>query len=314
MSSQKANHRHPQWDASAAPDGGVPPFARHHAMAQELFRTFQEALEPQIVAKGRISREEFARAFDLMTGNWPRTLPLFARTCRGCTDGPETLGPELPDFGDDRRQDFVTRLLFSSVSRQVAESKDPLTGNVFPRIILPGLQANLTALFYDREWEAMNADARSILSLIRPGNDEEIWSRVAGHPTLPVLSCALFVRIMLRFKQFHLQRQAFMRRMTGIIDPQSFTFTDEHFEQIFEALFGHLRGEISSELGRARMDVRYGDETSAHLLRIFDAFDALRRQRAQPIRSLGGGVRTSGGGALRAPGSQRRRHAELGTR
>lgn len=283
-------------EAPAAPDAGVPSFVQHHGIARALVQTFQEAIGAQIAVRGALTQEEVSRAFDLMMENWPRTLPLFARTCRGCLDGrtdpADTVTLELPPGGEEgRRRDFVTRLMFSTVTQHVPEIADPVTGNVFPRVIVPGLQANLTALFYDKEWEAMNADARSIFQLTRAEREEEVWPRVARHPTLPVLSHALFVRVMLRFKQFHFQRQSFMRRMASAIDARTFNFADEHFELIFEALFGHLRDEIRTELGRARMDVRYGDETSGHLLRIFDAFDAQRRQRAVPVRTVGGAVK-----------------------
>lgn len=283
-------------EAPAAPDVGVPSFVQHHGIARALVQTFHEAIGAQIAMRGSLTQEEFSRAFDLMMENWPRTLPLFARTCRGCQDGrtdpADSVTLELPPGGEEgRRRDFITRLMYGTVTLRVPEFADPVTGNLFPRVILPGLQANLAALFYDKEWEAMNADARSIFQLTRADREEEVWPRVARHPTLPVLTHALFVRVMLRFKQFHFQRQSFMRRMTGAVDARTFTFADEHFELIFEALFGHLREEIRTELGRARMDVRYGDETSGHLLRIFDAFDQQRRQRALPVRTLGGGVK-----------------------
>jgi len=283
-------------EAPAAAELGVPSFVQHHGIARALVQTFQEAIGAQIATRGALSQEEFTRAFDLMMENWPRTLPLFARTCRGCQDGrtdpADTVTLELPPGTEEgRRRDFVTRLMYSTVTQRVPEFADPVTGNSFPRVIVPGLQANLTALFYDKEWEAMNADARSIFQLTRAEREEEVWPRVARHPTLPVLSHALFVRVMLRFKQFHFQRQSFMRRMAGAVDPRSFRFADDHFDQIFEALFGHLREEIRTELGRARMDVRYGDETSGHLLRIFDAFDTLRKQRALPVRSVGGAIK-----------------------
>ena len=275
---------------------GIPSFAQHHSVARALLQTFQEAVYAQIAVRGPLTQEDFGRATELMMSHWQRTLPLFAHTCRGCEGGcaarADAVTLELPpSAGDERRRDFVTRLLFSSVARRIPETTDPLTGNAFPRVILPGLQANLTALFYDKEWEAMNADARSIFQQARAEREEELWPRLTGHATLPVLTHALFVRVMLRFKQFHFQRQSFMRRMTSVVDPRAFSFADDHFDQIFEALFGHLREEIRTELGRARMDVRYGDETSVHLLRIFDAFDKLRQERTLPTRTLGGAMK-----------------------
>lgn len=298
MSNHDPFPAHPGTGIDDAPtvDLGVPPFLQHHGIARALVETLLAALGEQTAQRGALTREEFARTVERTMEHWPLTLPLFARVCRGCPSGrlapadPVTL--EMPAGSDEgQRRDFVTRLMYAAMTRTVPEAADPVTGNVFPRVIVPGLQANLSALFYDKEWEAMNADARAVFHLAGAGREEEVWARASCHPTLPVLTHALFVRVMLRFKQFAFQRQSFIRRMAGAVDPRTFAFADGHFDQIFEALFGHLRDEVRTELGRARMDVRYGDETSGHLLRIFDAFDTLRRQRAVPVRTMGGAVK-----------------------
>ncbi|HEY0837513.1 MAG TPA: hypothetical protein VGE72_26605 [Azospirillum sp.] len=274
----------------------TPPFVRHHRTARALVHTLHEALAPQIATRGALTHEEFARAFARLMDEWPRVLPLFARTCRTCTAG-RTEEPLLPppdfhaDEAEGRRRDYVTRLLFSTILCKVPQAQDPLSGAVFPRVAAPGLQANLAALFYEKEWEAMNADALNIFAQIGTDRDDEIWVRVTRHATLPVLSDALYVRVMLRFKQFAFQRQSFMRRMTQVMENRRFTFTDEHFNALFAALFDHLRDDIKTELGRARVDVRYGDETAGSLLRIFAEFDTLRDEQKRPIRGIGGARR-----------------------
>lgn len=297
---------HPATAISDAPtvDLSVPSFLQHHGIARALVETLLAAMGEQIAQRGALTSEEFARAFERTMEHWPLTLPLFARVCRGCPSGrlapADAVTLEMPAGTEEgQRRDFVTRLMYATVTRTVPETADPVTGNVFPRVIVPGLQANLTALFYDREWEAMNADAHAVFHLAGAGREEEVWARASCHPTLPVLTHALFVRVMLRFKQFAFQRQSFMRRMAGAVDSRTFAFADDHFDQIFEGLFGHLRDEVRTELGRARMDVRYGDETAGHLLRIFDAFDTLRRQRTLPVRTLGGGIRPPAAGRRR---------------
>ncbi|HYH19382.1 MAG TPA: hypothetical protein VD995_12265 [Azospirillum sp.] len=274
----------------------TPPFVRHHRTARALVHTLHEALAPQLVTRGALTHDEFARAFARLMDEWPRVLPLFARTCRACTAGrAETAPPPSfhPDEAEGRRRDYVTRLMFSTILSKVPEAQDPISGAVFPHVAAPGLQANLNALFYEKEWEAMNADALNIFAQIGTDRDEEIWARVHRHATLPVLSDALFVRVMLRFKQFAFQRQSFMRRMVQTLESRRFTFTEEHFNALFAALFDHLRDDIKTELGRARVDVRYGDETAGSLLRIFAEFDKLREDRQRPIRGIGGARRST---------------------
>ncbi|HYD69323.1 hypothetical protein [Azospirillum sp.] len=278
-----------------ADTSNTPPFVRHHRTARALVHTLHEALAPQLVTKGALTHEEFARAFARLMEEWPRVLPLFARTCRTCTAGRMEQPLPPPGFRADeaegRRRDYVTRLMFSTILANVPEAQDPISGAVFPRVAAPGLQAHLNALFYEKEWEAMNADALSIFAQIGTDRDEEIWARVHRHATLPVLSDALYVRVMLRFKQFAFQRQSFMRRMVQVLENRRFTFTEEHFNALFAALFDHLREEIRTELGRARVDVRYGDETSGALMRIFAEFDKAREDRTRPIRGIGGAMR-----------------------
>ncbi|PWC47196.1 hypothetical protein [Azospirillum sp. TSA6c] len=274
-----------------------PPFERHHRTAQALVSTFQEALEPQFTAKGVLSREEFTRAMGLMMAHWPSVLPLFASICQSCTasscggcgDGSGTMGEEPPQIGaGGRRRDFVTRLMVSALRTRLPDSMDPITGASFPQVILPGLQSTLTALFYEKEWEAMNASVIALFNRLGTDRDAEVWQRLAHEETLAVLADTPFIRVMLRFRQFHQQRQTFMRRMTDQLRERHFVFAEEHFQTLFDALFGRLRDGLRTELGRARTDIQYGEGTAEALLRIFDQFDKHRLEQSVPVRVLGG--------------------------
>ncbi|WP_180282536.1 hypothetical protein [Azospirillum oleiclasticum] len=278
------------------------PFARHHRTAEMLLRTLQQALAPQFETRGTIGREDLDRAVGLIVEHGSTVMPLFAGNCRACLEDPITPRVRMAMFQPDgRRKDFVTRLLFSSVVRGVPESTDPLTGATFPRVVAPGLQANLSALFYDREWEAMNADAATVFQKLGDVGDEEVWAGIDRDEALPMVVDAVFVRVMLRFKQFSFQRQSFMRRMVETLRERRFAFTDDHFVTVFESLFGHLRDDLRTGIGRARMDTRYGDETSGNLMRVFDQFDRHREEIATPVRGLGGSRRPAGG-VPRVPG------------
>lgn len=267
----------------------TPPFARHQRTAEVLLRTLQQALEPQFDGNGSLKREEFDRAVSLILEHSGKLTPLFAQNCRACLDHPVPPRIRLAMFQPDgRRRDYVTRLLFSTLVGRVPESVDPLTGAVFPRVIAHGLQTNVSALFYDKEWEAMNADAFTVFHKIGTVQDNEIWGRIGEDEALPIVVDSLFVRVLLRFKQFAFQRQTFMRRMMEALRDRRFNFTEDHFITVFDGLFSRLRADLKTELGRARMDTRYGDETSGHLLRIFDEFEKHKREQAMPIRTLAG--------------------------
>jgi len=274
-----------------------PPFERHHRTAQALVSTFQEALEPQFTAKGVLSREEFTRAMGLMMAHWPSVLPLFASICQSCTasscggcgTGTGPLGEEPAQIGSGgRRRDFVTRLMVSALRTRLPDSMDPITGASFPQVILPGLQSTLTALFYEKEWEAMNASVIALFNRLGTDRDAEVWQRLAHEETLAVLADTPFIRVMLRFRQFHQQRQTFIRRMTDQLRDRHFVFAEEHFQTLFDALFGRLRDGLRTELGRARTDIQYGEGTAEALLRIFDQFDKHRLEQSVPVRVLGG--------------------------
>ncbi|PWC83445.1 hypothetical protein TSH100_20795 [Azospirillum sp. TSH100] len=274
-----------------------PPFERHHRTAQALVSTFQEALEPQFTAKGALSREEFTRAMGLMMAHWPAVLPLFASICQSCTagscggcgNGCGTGGEEPPQIeAGGRRRDFVTRLMVSALRASLPDRMDPITGASFPQVIVPGLQSTLTALFYEKEWEAMNASVIALFNRLGTDRDAEVWNRLAHEETLAVLADTPFIRVMLRFRQFHQQRQTFIRRMTDQLRDRHFVFAEEHFQALFDALFGRLRDGLRTELGRARTDIQYGEGTAEALLRIFDQFDKHRQEQSMPVRVLGG--------------------------
>lgn len=272
---------------TTTPDS-LPPFARHQKTAEVLLQTLAQALGPVIAEKGALSADELTRAVDLMLRHKAALAPLFAANCRAClAAGPAAAAEGLAAFqADQRRRDYVTRLLFAAVATQTPECLDPITGESYPRVLAGPLQTHVASLFYEREWEAMNADALLLFQKVGVDSGEAVWERLQDDDALPFVADAVFIRVLLRFRQFAYQRQHFIRRMGDLLRERRFVLSEEQFMALFDAMFGRLRGPLGSELGRARIDTRYGDETASTMLRIFDEFDKRRQELATSFKAL----------------------------
>lgn len=266
----------------------LPPFARHQKTAEVLLQTLAQALQPTLAEKGALSADDLARAVELMLRHKQTLAPLFAVNCRAClAAGPAAAVKGMAAFqADQRRRDYVTRLLFAAVAAQTPETVDPITGDSYPRLLAGPLQTHVASLFYEREWEAMNADALLLFQKVGVDSGEAVWERLQTDDALPFVADAVFIRVLLRFRQFAYQRQHFIRRMGDLLRDRQFIVTEAHFIALFDAMFGRLRPALASELGRARIDTRYGEETATTMLRIFDEFDRRRLELASSFKVL----------------------------
>jgi hypothetical protein len=265
-----------------------PPFVRHQKTAEAMLRALAQALQPSLSQGGSVAAEELARAVELVVRRGAALAPLFAQNCRACAAHGAAAGVAAAYQADQRRRDYVTRLLYAAVAAETPESVDPLTGETFPRVLAAPLQSHIAGLFYEKEWEAMNADALLLYQKIGSDADDAVWEKVHEDDALPFLADAVFIRVLLRFRQFAFQRQNFIRRMGELLRERRFVLTDAHFVALFDAMFGRLRPALKSELGRARIDIRYGEETASSMLKIFDEFDKHCKELAMPIKTLAG--------------------------
>jgi hypothetical protein len=264
--------------------GVCPPFQRHQRTAETLLRTVQDALTPLFDAKGFVTRDDVERVVGRLTEMTDRTSLLFAQNCRACVDEPVPPGIRVALFDPQgRRNDYVTRLLFAHVLDRVPAKVDPVTGSAYPRLLAPALQATLSGLFYDMEWRSLNVDALTAFQKIGTTADKEIRERIDRDTALPIVVGSIFVRVLLRFRQFTYQRQSFTRRMSDLMRPLRFVFTEDHFAAVFDALAERLRNEIDVEFGRTRTDMHYGEGTAADLARILDEFDRFRQTLAERV-------------------------------
>jgi hypothetical protein len=119
----------------------------------------------------------------------------------------------------------------------------------------------------------LNGQAQTIFATIGTDCDAEVWQRIAADDTMGMLTDQVFVRRLLRFRQFTPQRQAFMSRIVTSVDPEAYRFTDADFCELFERMFGRFRGASQCTELRTRLDVLYGDDTAEQVDRIFYAFD-----------------------------------------
>ena len=145
------------------------------------------------------------RAFNLIEGFWPKTLPAFKANCRLCIDknGSRAYNP------DARRKDFLTRFVFSLLITTIPSRMDPGSGKYFPQVIVRGIQRNIVNLFSNAEYEMLNSQAQAIFATIGTDDDAQTWPLIRADETMSMLADKVFIRMLLRFKQFNQQRQSF---------------------------------------------------------------------------------------------------------
>lgn len=247
-----------------------------HDLARTLIRTFYEALAVQFERKDHITRDELDRAFTLIEGFWPKTLPAFKANCRLCLDkhGSRAYNP------DARRKDFLTRFVFSLLITSIPSRMDPISGKHFPQVIVRGIQRNVTTLFSNAEYEMLNSQAQAIFATIGTDDDTQMWPLIRADETMSMLADKIFIRMLLRFRQFNQQRQTFTAAIVGSIEANVYKFTDQDFCTVFEAMFSRYDALIRTPEGRIKMDVYYGDGTADGISSIFFAFEQFKKDLA----------------------------------
>ncbi|UEM20374.1 hypothetical protein JL100_025380 [Skermanella mucosa] len=247
-----------------------------HDLARTLIRTFYEALAVQFERKDHITRDELDRAFTLIEGFWPKTLPAFKANCRLCLDkhGARAYNP------DARRKDFLTRFVFSLLITNIPSRMDPISGKYFPQVIVRGIQRNVTTLFSNAEYEMLNSQAQAIFATIGTDDDTQMWPLIRADETMSMLADKIFIRMLLRFRQFNHQRQTFTAAIVGSIEPSVYKFTDQDFCTVFEVMFSRYESLIRTPEGRIKMDVYYGDGTADGISSIFFAFEQFKKDLA----------------------------------
>lgn len=235
-------------------------------ISKSLFDIFFNSLRNELREQSVITEASVDRIERRLRAAWPQVETLFDGTCAACMDAPRYIR-------NNDRKDFVTRLVFAKILMHVPERPIPdMTGQVFPRIILPGLRDSIGILLNGREWAVLNEHVRLIFDYVGGDDDTTLMQQMKLNPAVGFLCQRVFVTLLLRFKGFNARRLDVMRRIEGSLRDSSYRLQDSEFCQIFEGLFREYHDLIQTDEGRLRVSMSYSDDAPETLENIFAAY------------------------------------------
>jgi len=162
---------------------------------------------------------------------------------------------------DPRRTRFLLRLVVCRVSHLFLGDKP-----MFPRTIIEALDNYLKKAFGLVIYEELNEDADRLLYQLNCDDDEEMWRRIQESREGRRFVDTIFIRILFRFENFTSGKKTFMTIIESVMQENArFTFKDDHFLSVFEAMFSNLWEGLENEDQRIRWDFSFGDGTSKRL-------------------------------------------------
>ncbi len=165
---------------------------------------------------------------------------------------------------DTRRNRFLLRLVLSRVSHLFSGPKA-----IMPRSLIEGLDSYLLKAFGPIIYEELNNEADQILWNLSAGDDRQLWDSINKNPPVRRFVDTIFIRILFRFENFPAGKKTFSSIIDRTMqDKSNFSFGEEHFFAVFEAMFSELWAEAQNEGQRIRWDFLFGDGTSARLVEI----------------------------------------------
>jgi len=165
---------------------------------------------------------------------------------------------------DSRRNRFLLRLVLSKVS-PLFSSKQA----IMPRSLIEGLDSYLIKAFGPIIYEELNNEADQILWNLHVGDDQQLWEAINRNPPARRFIDTIFIRILFRFENFAAGKKTFISIVDRTMqDKSNFSFNEDHFYAVFEAMFSELWTEAQNESQRIRWDFLFGDGTSARLVEI----------------------------------------------
>ncbi len=218
---------------------------RNGVLFRYLLTTFQTFLPPEKVP-------DFQRlALELD--------PAVAANCQTCWLGRPTDGEKAAQ--DPRRSRFLLRLVVSRIAPLCIGKTASM-----PRSLIEGLDRYLIKAFGPAMYEESNAEANQMLSTLNIDDDVQMWAGIRKNVQWRRFVDTIFIRILFRFESFALGKKTFINIVNMTMQDQSrFTFDDERFYAVFEALFVDLWKDLQSEEQRIRWDFLFGDGAAKRL-------------------------------------------------
>jgi len=224
---------------------------RNQDLFNYLINTFVSLLPPDKAQQFRSIAKEIERLLDEHTRAFITSLP------------PDLQAAAL-STRDPRRSRFLLRLIVGRVSHLFA-GKNPK----IPKSVIEGLDQFFIKAFGPVVYEELNNEADDMFRGIPSGDDEEMWRIIKATPHWRRFAETILIRILFRFENFANGKKTFVLIVGRVMqDMSKFTFSDAHFNMIFQALFGDLLMEMKTDEQRLRIDFMFGDGTSAKLMAI----------------------------------------------
>ena len=250
-------------DQPAATDAVLASYKRvTRELFHQLLATFQGMLPPEKAA-------QFAQVGEELKSTILEKLDAVAQSAEAVRD--------------TRRNRFLLRLVVSRVSPLFASKQA-----IMPRSLIEGLDTYMMKAFGPIIYEELNNEADQILWNLHAGDDRELWDAINRNPPVRRFVDTIYIRILFRFENFASGKKTFVSIVDRVMqDKSNFSFGEEHFAAVFEALFSDLWVEAQKEGQRIRWDFLFGDGTSARLLEILRQGLArwLKRRAGQALLS-----------------------------
>ena len=233
-------------------------------ISRALFNIIFETIHEGFGERSAISWEEIARIEKKLEESWPHVESLFDNTCAQCMDTRWYVR-------DERRKDFLTRLVFAKIVMGVPDRK--VAGGLnFPRVMVSGLQTVIAVVLTNREWRILNDHVRFIFEYIGSDDDVTIVTQLKRNPAIQLLCQRVFLTLLLRFKGFNSRRQEFIRIVNNAVADSNYRMNDAEFCEIFEVLFREYHDMVGSEDGRLRLAISHSEDFPDKIKGIFDAY------------------------------------------
>lgn len=183
-------------------------------MFHQLLATFQTMLPPE-------KATQFAQVGEELKNTILDKLDLVAQTATE---------------RDTRRNRFLLRLVLSRISPLFSGNKA-----ILPRSIIEALDTYLIKAFGPIIYEELNNEADQILWNLAVGDDHQLWDAINRNPPVRRFVDTIFIRILFRFENFQAGKKIFSSIIDRTMqDRSNFSFTEDHFYAVFEALFNDL--------------------------------------------------------------------------